>query len=92
LKNRKVVVGNPGKVVKDVSDEMIAWKTKGTALYQQLPADCHATLKECEPLRQNASIQTRHNKTNTKLGTILKIKRIKRNKFRSKYNLILSRK
>lgn len=52
IENRKVVVGNPAKVVKDVSDDMIAWKTKGTALYQQLPADCMATLKPCEPLRR----------------------------------------
>jgi carbonic anhydrase/acetyltransferase-like protein (isoleucine patch superfamily) len=50
IENRKVVVGNPAKIVKDVSDEMIAWKTKGTALYQQLPADCHASLRPCEPL------------------------------------------
>ena len=49
---RSLVVGNPGKVIKQVSDEMIAWKTKGTELYQQLPADCHATLKPCEPLRR----------------------------------------
>ena len=31
---------------------MIAWKTAGTKLYQQLPADCHATMKEVEPLRE----------------------------------------
>jgi phenylacetic acid degradation protein len=49
---RKVVVGNPAKVVKDVSDEMIEWKTEGTKLYQQLPAECHGTLKACEPLRR----------------------------------------
>lgn len=49
--SRKIVVGNPGKIVKDVSDEMIEWKTKGTKLYQGLPAELHATLKECEPLR-----------------------------------------
>lgn len=47
---RKVIVGNPAKVVKDVSDEMIAWKTKGTELYQQLPEDCQGTLRICEPL------------------------------------------
>lgn len=52
IEKRQVVVGNPAKPVKDVSDEMIAWKTKGTKLYQQLPADCYATLKECEPLRR----------------------------------------
>lgn len=52
IENRKVVVGNPAKSVKDVSDDMIAWKTKGTQLYQQLPADCFATLKPCEPLER----------------------------------------
>ncbi|MDB4898828.1 MAG: paaY [Gemmatimonadetes bacterium] len=49
---RKVVVGNPAKVVKDVSDEMLAWKTEGTALYQALPARLHATLTPAEPLRE----------------------------------------
>lgn len=52
IPNRKVVVGNPAKIIKEVSDEMIDWKTKGTALYQQLPYDCYQTLKECEPLRE----------------------------------------
>lgn len=50
--NRKLIVGNPAKAIKDVSEEMIAWKTKGTQLYQQLPADCHESLKEVEPLRE----------------------------------------
>jgi carbonic anhydrase/acetyltransferase-like protein (isoleucine patch superfamily) len=54
---RKVVVGNPGKIVKDVTDEMIAWKTKGTKLYQELPAECHATLKAVEPLRRPQVLQ-----------------------------------
>jgi len=49
---RSLVVGNPGKIVKEVSDEMIAWKTKGTALYQTLPADCHAHLKPALPLAE----------------------------------------
>lgn len=49
---RKLVVGNPGKIIKDISDEMIAWKTKGTQLYQQLPSELYATLKACEPLRE----------------------------------------
>ncbi len=49
---RSLVVGNPGKIIKQVSDEMIAWKTKGTALYQQLPAECHTSLQPCDPLRE----------------------------------------
>lgn len=52
IPRRSLVVGNPAKIIKEVSDEMIAWKTKGTALYQALPGECYATLKECEPLRE----------------------------------------
>jgi len=48
---RSLVVGNPAKIIRQVSDEMLAWKTKGTQLYQQLPADCHESLRPCEPLR-----------------------------------------
>ena len=48
---RSLIVGNPGKVIKQVSDEMIDWKTKGTKLYQGLPKECE-TLKEVEPLRE----------------------------------------
>ncbi|MEZ5055805.1 MAG: transferase hexapeptide repeat family protein [Saprospiraceae bacterium] len=52
IPNRSLVVGNPARIIKEVSDEMISWKTKGTELYQQLPADCKSGLKECEPLRE----------------------------------------
>ena len=52
IPKRSLVVGNPARVIKEVSDEMIAWKTKGTQLYQQLPTDCYETLKEVEPLRE----------------------------------------
>ncbi len=52
IPGRKIIVGNPAKIIKDVPDEMIAWKTKGTQLYQQLPKDLFSTLKECEPLRE----------------------------------------
>lgn len=52
ISSRKIVVGNPAKVVKDVSDEMIKWKTEGTKIYQALPQQCKDTLKECEPLKE----------------------------------------
>jgi phenylacetic acid degradation protein len=52
IPERSVVVGNPAKIVKQVSDEMLAWKTEGTALYRALPARLHATLRACEPLRE----------------------------------------
>lgn len=49
---RSVVVGNPGRVIRAVSDEMLEWKTKGTRLYQMLPAECEESLRPCEPLRE----------------------------------------
>ena len=48
---RQLIVGNPARAIKEVSDEMIDWKTAGTRLYQQLPKDCHDTLEEVTPLR-----------------------------------------
>jgi carbonic anhydrase/acetyltransferase-like protein (isoleucine patch superfamily) len=47
---RSLVVGNPGKIIRQVSDEMIAWKTEGTSIYQQLPKQCFDTLRPCDPL------------------------------------------
>ena len=48
--SRSLVVGNPAKIIKQVTDEMIAWKTKGTQLYQQLPKEMFESFKACEPL------------------------------------------
>lgn len=48
---RSLLVGNPAKIIREVSDEMIAWKTQGTGLYQQLPVLMHTKWSECEPLR-----------------------------------------
>ena len=49
---RKVVVGNPAKIVKDVTDEMLEWKSSGTQLYQQLPAAMRNSWRAVEPLRE----------------------------------------
>ncbi|HMT00292.1 MAG TPA: transferase hexapeptide repeat family protein [Saprospiraceae bacterium] len=49
---KSLVVGNPGKIVKEVTDEMIAWKSKGTQLYQSLPRQCFEGLEACEPLTE----------------------------------------
>jgi phenylacetic acid degradation protein len=49
---RSLVVGNPARIVREVSDDMMEWKTKGTQLYQMLPQDCFDTLKPCEPLTE----------------------------------------
>jgi len=52
ISRRSLVVGNPGKVIREVSDDMITWKTQGTQLYQKLPAQCYDSLRPCEPLRE----------------------------------------
>lgn len=49
---RSLLAGNPAKIIKVVSDEMIAWKTKGTDLYRQLPKQCQGSLKPCTPLTE----------------------------------------
>ena len=49
---RSLVVGNPGRIIKEVSDEMLSWKTKGTQLYQSLPGELYESLEPCEPLRE----------------------------------------
>ena len=49
---RSLVAGNPGKIIKRVIDEMIAWKTEGTKLYQRLPKEMFESWKEVEPLRE----------------------------------------
>lgn len=50
IPRRSLVAGNPGKIIKEVSDEMMAWKTEGTKLYQQLPQECFQYLEPAEPL------------------------------------------
>lgn len=52
FESRSLIIGNPAKKNKEVTDEMIKWKTSGTALYQQLPNDMMTSWKECEPLRE----------------------------------------
>ena len=52
ISSRSLVIGNPAKIIKQVSDEMITWKTKGTKLYQELPKECHESLRTTEPLRE----------------------------------------
>jgi phenylacetic acid degradation protein/carnitine operon protein CaiE len=52
FERRSLVTGNPAKKIKEVTDEMMAWKTAGTALYQALPKQMQESWKPCEPLRE----------------------------------------
>jgi len=51
---RSLVVGNPHRIVKEVTDEQLHWKTEGTRLYQQLPSAMQAHWQPCDPLRDPA--------------------------------------
>lgn len=46
-----LIVGNPAKKIKDVTDEMLNWKKMGTQLYQNLPEEMRQYWEHCEPLR-----------------------------------------
>lgn len=49
---RSLLVGNPAKIIKTVTDEMIAWKTRGTNLYQALPQEMRRFWEPCQPLHE----------------------------------------
>lgn len=55
---RSLIVGNPAKMVKKVSAEMLAWKKQGTAIYQQLPQQCKKTLIACDPAIKEQNVVT----------------------------------
>lgn len=52
IPSRSLVAGNPGKIIKQVSDEMIEWKTRGTGLYQALPGEMKEGWEICEALSE----------------------------------------
>jgi len=45
-----LVMGSPAKVKRQLGEQEIAWKQRGTAEYQGLARRCLAGLLECEPL------------------------------------------
>ena len=47
---RSLAVGSPARVVRALSDEEIAWKTGGTAQYQELAVRSMQTMRETEAL------------------------------------------
>jgi phenylacetic acid degradation protein len=55
FQKRSLIVGNPAKKIKEVSDEMMEWKTKGTAIYKQLAQDMHLHSKPCSPIFHQSS-------------------------------------
>jgi phenylacetic acid degradation protein len=52
IPSRSLIVGNPAKIIREISDEMISWKTEGTMLYQKLASEMHESWNACEPLNE----------------------------------------
>ena len=49
---RSLVAGTPGKVLRSVTDDEIAWKSEGTATYQALAVRSLQTMRAVEPLTE----------------------------------------
>jgi len=47
-----LAAGNPGKVVKELDADALAWKANGIRVYQELARRSRATLVACEPLAE----------------------------------------
>ena len=47
---RTLVTGVPARVVRELTEEEIAWKAAGTGEYQDLAVRCLTALQECQPL------------------------------------------
>ena len=52
---RSLAAGMPARVIRELTDEEIAWKGEGTRTYQELTRRCLASLVECAPL---AAVET----------------------------------
>jgi len=49
---RSLIVGNPARRIKEVSDEMYNHKVEGTELYRKLPSEMNEISKQVEPLSE----------------------------------------
>jgi phenylacetic acid degradation protein len=49
---RSLLAGVPAKVLRELSEEEIAWKLEGTLTYQDLAKRCLATMQEVQPLTE----------------------------------------
>jgi phenylacetic acid degradation protein len=47
---RTLVAGVPGKVLRELTEQEVAWKRDATLVYQDLARRCRATLHEVAPL------------------------------------------
>jgi phenylacetic acid degradation protein len=56
---RTLVAGVPAKIVRELTDDEIKWKSDGTAVYHQLARRYRATMKQTQPLPEMESDRKR---------------------------------
>jgi phenylacetic acid degradation protein len=71
---RSLFAGVPGKVIRSLTEQEIAWKTVGTSVYQELASRSHVSLREAEP-RTSVEIGRRRLSRIEGLDPLFKIKR-----------------
>jgi phenylacetic acid degradation protein len=49
---RTLVAGSPARIVRDLTDAEVTWKTNGTVIYQELARRSLATMQRCTPLER----------------------------------------
>ena len=54
---RTLVAGTPAKIIRPLTDDEIAWKTKGTGEYQELARRSLASHKPCTPLTEVPAVR-----------------------------------
>ena len=47
---RSLVVGMPARIVRQITEQELQWKTEGTQVYKELTRRCLATLRPVAPL------------------------------------------
>lgn len=60
---RSMIVGNPARIIRQVSQQELDWKTQGTQLYTELPAEMGSTLIEVVPLLEIENTRRSREKT-----------------------------
>ena len=58
MEPRSLIVGNPARRIKEVSDKMYAHKVEGTELCK-LPSEMHNSSQEVEPLTEEQKTESR---------------------------------
>ncbi|MFM8343924.1 MAG: phenylacetic acid degradation protein PaaY [Betaproteobacteria bacterium] len=65
---RVLLVGTPAKVVRELSDDEVKWKSEGTGVYQSLAHRCRASLVPVQPLSADDENRRRYTEAELHAG------------------------